>query len=80
MGKPFVAFTKQQFDDLDQLITSMLGRLDAIEQGGLEQYVADWLEAHPEATTTVEDGSITFAKLASDSDYMTTEEVLAFYD
>lgn len=26
--------------------------------------VADWLEEHPEATTTVEDGSITYAKLA----------------
>ena len=30
----------------------------------IEQAVSDWLEEHPEATTTVEDGSITYAKLA----------------
>ena len=79
MGKPFVAFTEEQFHDLDELLVGIIGRLDSLEQGGLEQYVADWLEAHPEATTTVEDGSVTFAKLASDADYMTTEEVLGFY-
>ena len=27
--------------------------------------VSDWLDAHPEATTTVEDGSITIDKLTS---------------
>lgn len=32
----------------------------------IEQAVQDWLDDHPEATTTVEDGSITEAKLASD--------------
>lgn len=32
----------------------------------IEQAVAAWLNAHPEATTTVEDGSITEAKLAAD--------------
>lgn len=32
----------------------------------IEQAVSDWLDAHPEATTTVEDGSITEQKLASD--------------
>ena len=31
----------------------------------VEQAVSDWLDDHPEATTTVEDGSITKAKLAS---------------
>ena len=31
----------------------------------IEQAVTDWLDAHPEATTTVADGSITEAKLAS---------------
>ena len=31
----------------------------------IEQAVSDWLDDHPEATTTVEDGSITYAKLAS---------------
>ena len=32
----------------------------------IEQAVSDYLDAHPEATTTVQDGSITEAKLASD--------------
>ena len=31
-----------------------------------DQQVADWLDNHPEATTTVQDGSITTAKLAPD--------------
>lgn len=33
----------------------------------IEEYVADWLDAHPEATTTVQDGSITTQKLADGS-------------
>lgn len=32
----------------------------------IEQAVTDWLDDHPEATTTVQDGSITEAKLAQD--------------
>ena len=32
----------------------------------IEQAVTDWLDEHPEATTTVQDGSITEAKLAQD--------------
>lgn len=31
----------------------------------IDQAVSDWLDDHPEATTTVEDGSITYAKLNS---------------
>ena len=31
----------------------------------ITQAVNDWLDDHPEATTTVEDGSITYAKLAT---------------
>lgn len=38
-----------------------------IENGtATDEQVADWLDNHPEATTTVQDGSITEAKLASD--------------
>ena len=37
----------------------------AIDPSDVEQAVSDWLTAHPEATTTVQDGSITKAKLAS---------------
>ena len=36
-----------------------------IDDSVVEQAVSDWLDAHPEATTTVEDGSITEAKLES---------------
>lgn len=32
----------------------------------VETYVENWLDEHPEATTTVEDASITMAKLAAD--------------
>lgn len=47
--------------------------------GDLESYVNDWLESHPEATTTVQDGSITEVKLSDTlklktiKDYVTPE-------
>ena len=44
------------------LIKSMSGADPAV----IEQAVQDWLDNHPEATTTVQDGSITEAKLAQD--------------
>ena len=37
-----------------------------VDPSSIEQAVTDWLDDHPEATTTVEDGSITEEKLASD--------------
>ena len=37
-----------------------------IDPAVIESAVSDWLDDHPEATTTVEDGSITEEKLASD--------------
>ena len=37
-----------------------------ISEGSVIEAVDDWLDDHPEATTTVQDGSITIAKLASD--------------
>lgn len=44
--------------------------LDTLNQGGLilkedflSQEIDDWLNAHPEATTTVQDGSLTHKKL-----------------
>ena len=39
--------------------------VDASLGGGAQQIIEDWLDAHPEATTTVQDGSITNAKLAT---------------
>lgn len=38
---------------------------EQLGEGGFEQYVNAWLDDHPEATTTVQDGAITAAKLAS---------------
>lgn len=40
---------------------------------GIYNYISDWLDNHPEATTTVEDGSITTEKLADDA--VTAEKV-----
>lgn len=37
-----------------------------VDPAVIEQAVSDWLDDHPEATTTVEDGAITNAKLAAD--------------
>ena len=37
----------------------------SIDPSDVEQAVSDWLTDHPEATTTVQDGSITKAKLSS---------------
>ncbi len=37
---------------------------DLLGEGGITDAVNAWLEDHPEATTTVEDGSITAAKFA----------------
>lgn len=39
---------------------------EGLSQEQITQAVADWLDDHPEATTTVEDGSITRAKLDSE--------------
>ena len=37
---------------------------ELLGEGGITDAVNAWLEAHPEATTTVEDGSITAVKFA----------------
>ena len=42
------------------------------------QATDDWLVAHPEATTTVEDGAVTIPKL-NGAAYVSTESVLAYY-
>lgn len=44
-------------------IADLKGAID----GSVEDYINDWLDSHPEATTTVQDGSITSSKLASES-------------
>lgn len=49
-------------------IQNLDGRITAIEgqfSEGVTEAVNDWLDAHPEATTTVQDGAISYAKLDS---------------
>ena len=41
----------------------------------MEEYVDNWLDDHPEATTTVEDGSISFQKLNSDMQSRVTHTI-----
>jgi len=41
----------------------------------MQEYVDDWLDDHPEATTTVEDGSISFQKLNSDMQSRVTHTI-----
>lgn len=49
------------------MVVSLIKELaPQIDPSDIETAVSDWLAAHPEATTTVQDGSITEEKLASD--------------
>ena len=50
------------------------GEAGGADPSVIEQAVDDWLDDHPEATTTVQDGSVTYAKLASNvKNYITPE-------
>ena len=51
---------------LGAAIPFIKGLAPKTDPAAIEQAVTDWLDDHPEATTTVQDGSITEAKLASD--------------
>lgn len=78
-----VAFTRAQFAALDSLLSSILSRISDLEEAlssGISEAVGDWLDAHPEATTTVEDGSVTKAKLASSMyDEISAADVAAMF-
>lgn len=48
---------------------------DPADPDVVEAFVNDWLDAHPEATTTVEDGAVTTAKLSSEVfDYIESKD------
>lgn len=48
------------------VVDALEALLNVLGEGGIGQAVSDWLAAHPEATTTVQNGSITLLKLAND--------------
>lgn len=48
------------------LVNAIAGQLAKVDPAVIEQAVSDWLDDHPEATTTVEDGSISYEKLDAD--------------
>lgn len=48
------------------VVDALEALLNVLGSGGIGQAVSDWLEAHPETTTTVQNGSITLLKLAND--------------
>lgn len=67
-------FDKYPYDsahelNLDWLIANMKKLLDIYDQlpSDLQKFVDEWLDAHPEATTTVQDGSITPPKLLANA-------------
>lgn len=51
--------------DIDQVVGLIQALAPAMDVGAIQTAVASWLDNHPEATTTVTDGSITEAKLAA---------------
>lgn len=46
-------------------VIALIKALGGVEPSAITSAVNDWLDDHPEATTTVQDGSITYAKLAT---------------
>lgn len=62
---------KAVFDDLPEFIANRINELiddlDTQQGEGIQETVDEWLEGHPEATTTVEDNSLTTAKYKDDS-------------
>ena len=75
-----------QIEQNTQGISELKGDLDTLNQGGLNlkedfiaQQVNEWLDGHPEATTTVQDGSIEEIKINKNflpwikKDYVTPE-------
>ena len=55
---------KENRDVVSKIITS-LKETQAYQEEVIRDEVDDWLDEHPEATTTVEDGAISYAKLNS---------------
>ena len=74
------------YDSAGRAVRDQVGNLqdqiDTLNEGGLiisndviEESVSDWLNNHPEATTTVSDGSITLVKLNNSNIRITNAEI-----
>ena len=50
--------------EIDEITDLVLEELELDGSGDIATAIASWLDAHPEATTTIEDGSVTADKLA----------------
>ena len=62
----------EEIDELKEELTALEDEVEALNEGGLvikdeviQSEVDAWLDEHPEATTTLQDGTVTEAKLAS---------------
>ena len=51
--------------DIDQVVALIQALAPSMDSSAIQQSVSAWLDDHPEATTTVVDGSITAVKLAA---------------
>ena len=58
--------TAEEWDETHWTETTVSDEIVSIDPEDIAEAVSDWLDDHPEATTTVEDGSITKAKLDED--------------
>lgn len=62
---PYTDFHEMNLDWVLQTVKDLQAVYDQLP-ADLQKYVDEWLDAHPEATTTVQDGSITDVKLSDD--------------
>lgn len=51
--------------DIGQVVGLIQAMMPSVDAGAISSAVTSWLDQHPEATTTVADGSITEQKLAT---------------
>ena len=63
MNKPVSTAQQQAIDAEEARAKAREDEIEGLIGEGLEEAVADYVEEHPEAISTVQDGSITFAKL-----------------
>ena len=63
--------------DIGTVIGLIKGLSPKPDAATIEAAVSDWLDEHPEATTTVEDGAISYAKLDSSLQSVASSAVAA---